>query len=141
MLALRSSKYSAGSIKGDVKRKYFTSSAGRFSFSWHPAPAGSSDTVCWRVVRVTTHSGITSRSFGLALCADKQLGGMMANHGRRRPDDLGYRPDQEMLRALPDAQRRQAELSATKFGSISVMAVILVHPTAYDDVTHLLKVS
>jgi hypothetical protein len=34
-----------------------------------------------RVVRMTTHFRITPGSFGLALSADKQLGGSMANQG------------------------------------------------------------
>jgi hypothetical protein len=34
-----------------------------------------------RVVRVTTHFRVTPGSFSLALGADKQLGGSMANHG------------------------------------------------------------
>ena len=43
---------------------------------------------CWQLRygipargRVTMHFRIPHRSFGLALGADKQLGGMMANHG------------------------------------------------------------
>jgi hypothetical protein len=34
-----------------------------------------------RLVRITTHSGSHPRSLGLSLGADKQLVGIMANHG------------------------------------------------------------
>jgi hypothetical protein len=51
--------------------------AGRFCFSWHPAPAAASIAL-FASPRISDESGVRSV---FDLIADKQHGGSMANHG------------------------------------------------------------